>query len=221
MSEIYGQIREALRALRESPRPLEVFGSQEHEFQTHPPLSEAFIRKFEEAHRIVLPAEYRGFLLEVGNGGAGPGYGLFKFGEMDENNSYGPWHEGDGFVGVLSEPFPHTSPWNDLSEEPEQDEERDSDEDPEWEERYASWEEGYWDPANANGAIPICHLGCAYRQWLVVTGPEAGNIWCDDRTDNAGLYPLEEGGLPRVTFLQWYRSWLDEALEQLRGERPA
>jgi hypothetical protein len=219
MNEVYDQIREALRSLRESPRPIEVFGSEAHGFRTHPPLSEELIRRFEEDHRIVLPAEYRGFLSEVGSGGAGPGYGLFLFGEMDENNGHGPWHEGDGFVGILSEPFPHTGPWNDLSGEPEQDEDRDEDE--EWEERYATWEEGYWNPANVNGAIPICHLGCAYRLWLVVTGPEAGHIWCDDRTDNRGLHPLEQGGSPRVTFLKWYRSWLDGALEQLRGGSPA
>jgi hypothetical protein len=68
------------------------------------------------------------------------------------------------------------------------------------------------------GAIPICHLGCALRQWLVITGPEAGNVWCDDRADRGGLYPLQQGRLKRVSFLKWYRSWLNGALRKTARE---
>lgn len=217
MEEVFADIRDALAALRGSPRPLDVFGCQVHGFRTHPPLTERAVREFERAHRVTLPAEYRGFLIHVGNGGAGPAYGLFKLGEMDDGHGHAPWRSPGGFVGELSEPFPHTAPWNDLSGEPEEDLERDMAEDPEYEEAYNLWEERYWSPFNVNGAVPICHLGCAYRQWLVVTGPEAGNVWCDDRVDKAGLRPLELPGRDRVSFLQWYRSWLDEALAQVRA----
>tara|TARA_Y100001934_G_scaffold243249_1_gene299685 strand:+ start:1119 stop:1328 length:210 start_codon:yes stop_codon:yes gene_type:complete len=63
-----------------------------------------------------------------------------------------------------------------------------------------------------DGAIPICHLGCAQRQWLIVSGPERGNIWCDDRADNEGLSPLKKPQKKRITFFEWYREWLDDAL---------
>src|SRR5262245_24779674 len=39
-------------------------------------IAEQQLSAFESRHRIVLPTGYRRFLLEVGNGGAGPGYGL-------------------------------------------------------------------------------------------------------------------------------------------------
>ena len=137
---------------------------------------------------------------------------------MDDgpNNSLQPWYE--GFVGELSEPFPHTGPWNGLSGKQVFDESQEDD--PEWEEKYNeqldAWEnEFYYDPANVNGAFPICHRGCALRQWLVVTGPEAGNVWDDDRADYGGLNPLKQGRKRRVSFLRWYRSWLDEALSLL------
>lgn len=220
MEEVFADIRDALAALRHSPRPLEVFGSQTHRFHTHPPLTEEVVRGFERAHRVTLPADYRGFLIHVGNGGAGPAYGLFKLGEMDDGFGHKPWTENGGFVGSLSQPFPHTGPWNDLTEEPVYDESREDDQ--EWEDEYQrqldAWEDRvYWNTVNVNGAVPICHLGCAYRQWLVVTGTEASNVWCDDRVDKAGLRPLTQVGRDRVSFLQWYRSWLDEALGKLRA----
>jgi hypothetical protein len=138
---------------------------------------------------------------------------------MDDGLGYKAWTENGGFVGVLSERFPHTGPWNDLSEQPVYDETREFDE--VWENEYQrqlnAWENRvYWNPANVHGAVPICHLGCAQRQWLVITGSEAGNIWDDRRVDCEGLRPLQEAGRQRVTFLQWYRFWLDEALQQLK-----
>src|SRR4051794_25756013 len=121
MEEVYAQIRDALGSLRASPRPLHVFGIEVHRFRTHPPLSEVAVRNFKQVHRITLPAEYRGFLIHIGNGGAGPYYGLFKLGEMDDGGGHKPWKENGGFIGTLSKPFPHTGPWNDLSGQPEDD----------------------------------------------------------------------------------------------------
>jgi hypothetical protein len=195
-----------------------VFGAQAHGFRTHEPVPEADVRAFEALHRVRLPEDYRGFLLHVGNGGAGPAWGLFRLGEMDGTVRHKRWRENNGFVGVLAEPFPHASPWNDCEGEPEYDESREGD--PAWEDeferRMLAWEERYWDPRNVNGAIPICHLGCAQRQWLVVSGPEAGNVWDDRRADRGGLMPLQQNGRERVTFLQWYADWLEDALRALR-----
>ncbi len=218
MNADYPAIRDSLRELQKSPKRVDVFGSQVHGFHIHPPLPEQEVCQFEAMHRVALPQDYRGFLIHVGNGGAGPYYGLFKLGEMDQLRATAPWTEGGGFVGILSEPFPHTGPWNDLTGQPENDESREDD--PEWEDEHTRqmdlwWDETYWNPANVNGAIPICHLGCALRQWLVVTGPEAGNVWCDDRTDNGGLYPLTRGESRRISFIEWYCTWLDEAVQKL------
>lgn len=82
----------------------DVFGADSHDFEVNEPLSEREVAKFERKHGIALPAEYRWFITNVGNGGAGPFYGVFAFGEMDDNS----WSEEDGFVGTLSRPFPHT-----------------------------------------------------------------------------------------------------------------
>jgi hypothetical protein len=215
----YDHIRDGLRRLRESRQTLKVFGAETHRFQVHPPLAEAAVRQFEDRHGIQLPPDYRGFLIHIGNGGAGPAYGLFKLGEMDDSLGQEQWQQGDGFVGVLSKPFPHRAAWNDRTGEPAYDDTREDD--PEWEDEYQeqmdAWEKLYWNPANVNGAIPICHLGCAIRQWLIVSGPESGNVWHDDRVDLGGLKPVHQKGRDRVTFGQWYTDWLDDALQQLRA----
>jgi hypothetical protein len=176
------------------------------------------VRDFEELHRVRLPPDYRDFLLSIGNGGAGPYYGVFKLGEMDDGFDYKAWRENDGFIGVLSEPFPHTNPWNDPSGMPEFDGSRAGDR--EWEDEYwrakDAWDNRYWNNANVHGAIPICHQGCAIRDWLIVTGPEAGHVWTDSRADLEGLFPTQQQDSRRVTFLQWYRSWLHDALRSIR-----
>ena len=51
-------------------------------------------------------------------------------------------------------------------------------------------EEHYWNQNIMNGAIPICHEGCAYRQWLIVNGAQKGYVWSDARVDNAGISPI-------------------------------
>ncbi len=214
MNANYEMILHDLRRLRMAPVKPDVFGAESHRFRVNPPLTDEEVRGFERNHQFVLPPDYRAFITLVGNGGAGPYYGVFKLGEMDNGNNDAPWKENDGFVGTLSKPFPHTTPWNDLTGEPAYDEANED----EYEKQMDFFERNYFNPGMVNGAVPICHLGCSLRQWLVVTGPEAGNIWCDDRVDHKGLYPLQQVDAKRVSFIRWYRAWLDEALSRLEDK---
>src|SRR5262245_48952774 len=102
-----------------------IFGEDSHRYELHKPLLEEEVLGFEGEHGVRLPDDYRQFLTRVGNGGAGPYYGLFRLGEMDDGFDYGPW--GD-FVGHLSSPFPHTNAWNDLAGKPDDQMAPDSDE---------------------------------------------------------------------------------------------
>jgi len=195
--------------LRERDPGFQLFGANEHRYALNAPLSEAQISRFERQHDVVLPADYRRFLKEFGNGGAGPFYGVFKLGEMDEGWEYRRWKEGDDFIGDLSAPFPHARRWN---KRPKMRNVREDH--PDFEKALAEYERKYWDPANVNGAIPICHLGCCIRHWLVITGKEAGHIWVDQRTDDAGLFPLAKLPKRRFTFADWYSRWLSNSLRE-------
>jgi hypothetical protein len=166
------------------------------------------VTAFERQYRVRLPEDYRGFLINVGNGGAGPHYGLFRLGEMDCQWDDAPWKEGE-FVGVLREPWPHRDAWN-LPEE-----ELKIPDGLSLEALDAVFElrdRKYWNEALVAGAFPICHHGCALRDWLVVTGPEAAQVWHDARVDGGGLHPYERADGARQTFMDWYLDWLNGAL---------
>jgi len=199
-----------LSRVRASGTSFGVFGEDSHDYELHSTLSDDEISKFEAEHAIRLPDDYRRFLSRVGNGGAGPYYGMFRLGETDDGFDYGPW---DDFVGILASPFPHTEPWNDLTGKPYVQAEIDPDT---YDDLLQRFDQTYYNSHQVDGSIPICHLGCARRQWLVITGSEAGNVWCDDRAEYKGLYPLKAHGRERTTFFEWYRDWLDEVLSKVR-----
>ena len=61
------------------------FGWESHRYRLDPPLEERILTEFERAHGVTLPAEFRRFVLELGDGGAGPAYGLQPY------QNWGQW----------------------------------------------------------------------------------------------------------------------------------
>lgn len=162
-------IKRAIAALKKRDKAFDLFGADFHEYELNPPLTEADVAAFEQRYAIRLPADYRGFLIFVGNGGAGPHYGLFRLGETEGSDGTSlPWKEGI-YDSALRQPWPHRT---------------------------------------------ICNLGFGLRDWLVVTGPEAGNVWRDSRMDARGLIPYEREDGHRWTFMDWYLHWLNGALRE-------
>jgi hypothetical protein len=206
--------REALARLRAAKTS--IFGADSHRFLLNPPLAEAEVLAFERQHGVRLPVEYRHFLTGIGNGGAGPYYGIFRLGERDDGFGFRRWREEKDIVGVLSEPFPLEMEWNDLAGMPPADLLESNEAEyfrllDEFDDRY------YWRPSLMNGAIPICHEGCALRIWLVVTGVQAGHLWHDGRSDRTGVKPLRLANGAAATFSFWYNEWLEEALRGALG----
>ena len=75
-----------------------------------------------------------------------------------------------------------------------------------------AFERVYWSSELVNGTIPICHEGCALRVLLVLTGPQAGTLWRDLRSEYGGLQPLKQADGSPANFGQWYGEWLDACL---------
>jgi hypothetical protein len=133
---------------------------------------------------VTLPGDYRDFLLTAGGGGAGPYYGLYLLGAAECPD------EDDWRPGFLSTPFPHTTAWNRAEHHPVGNEVPD---------------DLYFDQRWITGSVKLCHFGCGAYFRLVVTGPERGRVWFDDRASDGGVSPAD------ATFGEWYRSWLDRS----------
>jgi hypothetical protein len=173
-------------------------------FRLHPPLDEADVQRFESEHGVVLPEEYRQFLLHVGNGGGG---GIFPLGCDSEGTSHEQaleaWRDGSYrqylYGGlVLNQPFPHTRAWQPDSSKEERDTAVDERSDPQ-----------------VAGSMRIYHCGCAIYNILVLTGKERGHVWRDARADGGGIIPEQPAdGIGRLTFGRWYLDLLDQLFER-------
>ncbi|MGJ7420396.1 SMI1/KNR4 family protein [Streptomyces cinereoruber] len=210
-------IRQRVEALKASSAGSDVFGARGHRWVLEQPLSHAELAELEAQMKVTLPEEFRAFLLLVGAGGAGPAHGMFPVRRVQSR-----WRwEGDGAdmadLSRLAEPFPEQAPDPELVEAllAERPEEEDFDEIEEFDDAIEAWDER-WDavmfaPERTVGAIVICHLGCAQREWLIISGSHRGTIWSDCRVDDADLAPLLGRDRKPVTFAQWYLDWLRQA----------
>lgn len=197
-------LREKLDTLRRLDPDCRIFGASGHRYRLNPVLSEAEVAAFEARHGIVLPPGYRRFLLEVGDGGAGPWYGL----EPLENALLADldFRDREGRLAP-SLPFPHTEAWF-----PE------FDGDPGDAAAVEAFDAEVFDPKWLHGFLNLANYGCGIRVGLVVNGPEAGHVWVDDRANEAGIRPddlFDQSG--PTTFLQWFHLWLDASLREAGG----
>jgi hypothetical protein len=218
------KILDGLRYLREADRDLSVFGANGHRYTLRPRQDEAAVDEFERRHSIRLPDDYRQFLLEVGNGGAGPCYGIHGLDQLFEASSEGSHH--------LSKPFPYRLRWEgpqDLLDAIRGIEDGDADD---WENTDKRGEliDSYWEFVSWDGSLSICEYGCNLRFLLIVNGPEFGRIWFDATADVTGFSPVAINATSssdpladwcvinqdvpeaeRVGFAEWYEAWLDWA----------
>ncbi len=75
MAELAATIREALAGLAAGDRGLVRFGAAQHRYVLAPPLTSGQLVAIEHDLGGSLPDGMRGFVANVGSGGAGPGYG--------------------------------------------------------------------------------------------------------------------------------------------------
>ena len=66
----------------------EIFGSSKHGYKLNPTVTQEEVRRFEARWHLTLPDEYVFFLTKVGNGGAGPYYGLDSLENLARYNEY-------------------------------------------------------------------------------------------------------------------------------------
>lgn len=201
-------IKDKLARLQRCDRRHVVFGASKHQYRLNPALSLEQVDAFERSYRISLPAEYRAFITSIGNGGAGPDYGVFSLSDIVQEVT--SMHDGMLPPQFFAQPFdsPQTQDQAEALDYP------------------------------APGTAPISDQGCGYMAVLIVSGPERGNVWLwphsyiphppphsspryepgqnlQQQNDAwqawaAGL--LSPANTYRIGFFAWYEQWLDKNL---------
>ena len=208
-------IKEKLSRLKALDLDFLIFGADSHTYNFNPTLSENEVSVFEQEHNIRLPEEYRLFITQIGNGGAGPFYGLYT---LKDN-------EGDGSEEDIKFPFPFSAanPFNlrDLLLNLDilyYDANTSQNENTAWEELNKKIVSESYSRTN-RGTIYLCTEGCGMYSVLVVNGAEYGNVWFVDLTNGLGVFPIIDPATGKpVGFFRWYELWLDSAIAEERSE---
>jgi len=169
-------------------RRLSCFGSERHGFRLRAPAGADAVRSFEEREGVVLPDAYRRFLLEAGNGGAGPYYGLWPLEECRTPSERDAWFDDDDPVppDYVARPCPLV-PGIPIRDD--------------WMKRL-----GIGCAERFRGTIGLCEQGCSYASLLIVSGEARGRVVNVDYDGQAPRFADDPD------FLAWYERWLDEIL---------
>jgi hypothetical protein len=202
------QICDKLKALRHLDSACLVHGASTHRYALSPVLPETEVAAFERAFGVALPGEFAAFLTQVGNGGAGPGYGLYPLAKAVEAfRLQQAWAEQKGRpLPRLDRPFPLTAAVADGLIAC----------------RRTIPFRGNFQPHVAtalrlDGIMDICHHGCTAYEGLVLCGEQRGRVW---GSGGPGYRWSANGPGPgSLDFLSWYEQWLDGALAPEAVER--
>lgn len=205
--EFLDRVRRELAELQRNRHALnQIWRAAAHRFQPNPPIAEEELAALEAEHGIQLPADYRAYLTQVGDGGAGPWQGLLPIREAIRQSL-------EGSPAGLTETFRHgrTYPLPDAGYR--------------WFQFRDPEKRGYvpfppdeaLSPAFVAGSLLIAHGkpkgGVAQRYRLVLTGPERGRVWWDDRVRIGAMGPCETASrnLWKVGFREWMLMWLEDS----------
>lgn len=209
-----------LDQLRKTDIKREVWGAGTHQYRMNPALRPEQVQKFETKYGVQLPEEYSAFLTTIGDGGAGPFYGLRPL-EMSSICFFDHTEQAAHQYFDLTKPFPHTEKWNMEEELVELDARLEAAYEAGNEKLEEQLFEKKWDliggTEHDQGRLYLADYGCGVQISLIVNGQEKGNMWTDDRINDNGIYPSEElGNTGKISFLNWYELWLDKSLIKIQ-----
>ncbi|MDE7309512.1 MAG: SMI1/KNR4 family protein [Lachnospiraceae bacterium] len=189
MSEQHAEyIRDLVRQAAIKDPHRNIFGAFQHKYQLNQVVSLKEVRQFEEKHHVKLPEEYVFFLTKVGNGGAGPDYGIYSLDEVKSHNSKSICREGAfAFIDKnLTE-----DAWDIMMEEMLNDEKYDA----------------LMDDMS-EGLLIIGTQGCPHDNILMCKGSEQGKIVYFNWDLESEFFPYFTG----MGFLEWYESYFREII---------
>lgn len=159
------------------------FGSSRHKYKLNPVISAESVLKAERKYNFKLPEDYFWFITNVGNGGAGPYYGLKSF-SLDKEK----------YLKLLGKET-MLSPM------------RSKEEYDQFICKYEECEEDEYDELNEElwqGLLYLGTQGCTMNIHLILSGEYRGKIIYGDYDRYRPFFPSTNN------FLEWYENWLLE-----------
>ena len=159
------------------------------------------MRRFEEKHNLLLPEEYKFFLTQIGNGGAGPYYGLYS---LDEAERYTEYLETTQTAAKQKDEEVPVPAFIDRRMTPE-----------DWAVRMEELDNCSDDEYDSliyklcAGMLVIGTQGCTYDTVLMCRGSERGKIVYIDWNLEPEYGPFFTG----MPFLYWYEMYFQEILQ--------
>jgi len=194
------RIIEILNQAQEIDSKYEQFGASKHRYRLNSPIRASFVRSVEKRYGFTLPEDYFCFITEVGDGGAGPDYGIDSFTEFLKKgkDAYAErfWEE---YRNSLAKPFmPRKMAADEVKEYAIATREA-YDRNPD---RYYIYEKSEpYDLCDTDGFYVLGTHGCQWDFGLILSGDRRGQVF---DTDNEGAYAFVAG-----SFEEFYQNWLD------------
>ncbi len=198
------EVERILEQARRMDPQLEMFGVADHQYRLGSPVDLAFVRTIEEAYHFRFPEDYVQFITEVGDGGAGPGYGLYPFGyyctEVESTKEAKAREIYLRGLGRELKLLPIESEWlEDFCISKEEYEKNP--------EKYFRGGKGSfnWDNDTPYGFFHLGTYGCWRDFGLITAGERYGQVFI---RDTEGAFELEARN-----FEEFYQDWLNSILD--------
>ncbi|MCI9353644.1 MAG: hypothetical protein HFE58_02385 [Firmicutes bacterium] len=198
------EVERILEQARRMDPQLKMFGVADHQYRLGSPVDLAFVRTIEEAYHFRFPEDYVQFITEVGDGGAGPGYGLYPFGyyctEVESTKEAKAREIYLRGLGRELKLLPIESEWlEDFCISKEEYEKNP--------EKYFQGGKGSfnWDNDTPYGFFHLGTYGCWRDFGLITAGERYGQVFI---RDTEGAFELEARN-----FQEFYQDWLNSILD--------
>lgn len=188
------RIKNVLKYARLWEYDLTVFGSTGHLYCLNTVVDESILTAWETTHGIAIPQDYRDYLTKIGNGFAGPGYGITPFNlERFEPEWKAPCLHAPEFEDEYNRLA------NEIAILYEKDE-GDNQEEILYDALYKRF--------NYDGVLKIGTNGCAGINAIALNGSTKGFYL--SLVNELEYYRVGESGTGNKPFAEWFMEWLEE-----------
>ena len=181
-----------------------VFGASMHKYKLNPIVSGEYVHEIEKKYGFTLPEDYFRFITEIGDGGAGPDYGIMPFVNflIKDGNPLAEEFK-NSYRYSLGKSF---KPWPMKLEEVEEYAITTKEGYKENPDKYFIYHKYDNDLSDSDGFFIFGSRGCQWEFGIITAGERKGQVF---DTDNEGAYCLLAN-----SFDEFYQNWLNKLLDK-------